>query len=42
MPAYNAVLAPMNAPIGSLVGKDRPAKPVPAADLGRLCRLVCE
>lgn len=32
--AYNAVLAPMNAPIGSLLGKDRPAKPVPAADLG--------
>ncbi len=32
--AYNAVLAPMNAPIGSLLGKDRPAKPAPAADLG--------
>ena len=34
--AYNAVLAPINAPIGSLLGKDRPAKPV----AGRRSRLA--
>lgn len=31
--AYNAILAPMNAPTGSLLGKPRPAKPAPAAAL---------
>jgi CubicO group peptidase (beta-lactamase class C family) len=33
MPAYAQLLAPGNAPIGSLLGKTRPAKPVPAAAL---------
>jgi len=30
---YHAVVAPTNAPTGSLVGKPRPASPTPAADL---------
>lgn len=33
LPAYAAVLAPISAPIGSLVGKERPAKPAPAGNL---------
>jgi CubicO group peptidase (beta-lactamase class C family) len=31
--AYNAILTPMNAPVGSLVGKQGPQKRAPAADL---------
>jgi CubicO group peptidase (beta-lactamase class C family) len=31
--AYNAMLAPLNAPVGSLIGKLRPAKSAPAGNL---------
>ncbi|WP_428527908.1 serine hydrolase [Pseudorhodoplanes sp.] len=33
LPPYAAALAPTSAPVGSLVGKERPATPVPAADI---------
>jgi CubicO group peptidase (beta-lactamase class C family) len=33
LPAFARMLAPISAPIGSLLGKDRPAKPAPAAAL---------
>ena len=33
LPAYAGMLAPTNAPIGSLVGKERPASPASATDL---------